>query len=515
MTTTARANDVSTMGPQERLRALAAAHYPPKRANIWRANIDITKVAIRERTNLRLRGPMSYSSEEQQALEEWRRCALLHIDGRIANYQRRPARSNIPSVPTRMDASRGHRVLRIPELLDMILQFAGPEAQVSAWNVSRVWRRSSKSVISSRHRHSYWQAYPFNIPVEYASLVTTPYTAWCEPTQDELDNFAQIFSHLTQRVENGRTNYIPTTVSVRLRGKLLYLPARYTQYPSLPSAIVSALVDLHEDQKVTFNSVFLHQHSEPVSALGRTYWLDFSQFNINPYFSALFGQRSKVKMGRIEIALRSGSSSVDSLFELCVTQGLLDLLGPMFISQPPCRVIGLYQTRKTKRGFNDDLDDFEFSNKHLLVRVRNDNGVKVGDVVEALRKHTPEVISSWFDSASELRSLVSSGHWVDDIWHTPGTPRFFLLLDNAVMSQEWMDEGGLHDQIAHDSSELLGRYDPAMVQIPIAFRGHDTRPVYLTATGFREERQGEWMPRDAMEPAQSISSIRFPINWNR
>jgi hypothetical protein len=83
------------------------------------------------------------------------------------------------------------------------------------------------------------------------------------------------------------------------------------------------------------------------------------------------------------------------------------------------------------------------------------------------------------------------------------------------MSQDWIDEGGISSLISHHIREAADGYDPGMVQIPTAFRGHDNRPVYLTASGFRDERKGDWMPREAMEAAQSIGSIHFPVDWNR
>jgi hypothetical protein len=57
------------------------------------------------------------------------------------------------------------------------------------------------------------------------------------------------------------------------------------------------------------------------------------------------------------------------------------------------------------------------------------------------------------------------------------------------MSQDWMDEGGIRSLISHRIREAAEGYDLGMIQIPTAFRGHNTRPVYLTASGFRVERK--------------------------
>lgn len=43
-----------------------------------------------------------------------------------------------------------HRTLDIPELLDRILGFAGPQMLLVAWDVSAVWRSSSRAALDSR-----------------------------------------------------------------------------------------------------------------------------------------------------------------------------------------------------------------------------------------------------------------------------------------------------------------------------------------------------------------------------
>lgn len=116
-------------------------------------------------------------------------------------------------------------VLQIPELLDVILRFAGPEVQVSAWNVSRTWRRSSKSVISSSNKHAYQQVYPSKYLVNYGALISATDEAKCDLSQDELDKFDQAATRLAQRVESGYTIFILITLPVRLQEKLSYFPA--------------------------------------------------------------------------------------------------------------------------------------------------------------------------------------------------------------------------------------------------------------------------------------------------
>ena len=82
------------------------------------------------------------------------------------------------------------------------------------------------------------------------------------------------------------------------------------------------------------------------------------------------------------------------------------------------------------------------------------------------------------------------------------------------MSQDWMDEEGLHAAMS-EVMRTRDEIDPEILPMPTAYLGHNTRPIYLAASGFRDERQGEWIPADGTEPTPLVSSIRYSINWNR
>ena len=95
-----------------------------------------------------------------------------------------------------------------------------------------------------------------------------------------------------------------------------------------------------------------------------------------------------MEFGKIQIALRPDITTKHSLLEPHITTSLLQLIRPMFVTQPPCRVIGMYHYRKTTSPLTD-MEHYEYSNKTLLTRVHNDEGIRVGDIVDACMKHAP------------------------------------------------------------------------------------------------------------------------------
>lgn len=152
----------------------------------------------------------------------------------------------------------------------------------------------------------------------------------------------------------------------------------------------------------------------------------------------------------------------------------------------------------------------------MLLRLRNDEGLRVKEVLAALIQYAPRVLSSWLEQVADLKQKIGTGHWQEDVWHVSGIPRFTLLLDSANMEQEWIGDGD-HWQSIMDASEVepssLSYERISAIPMPRSFCGHTTRLPYLIADGFREERQIEWVPRELIEPAPS--SIRFPVNWDK
>ncbi|KAF2824861.1 hypothetical protein CC86DRAFT_420177 [Ophiobolus disseminans] len=371
---------------EERVRILAAAHFPEhhpktesKRAWLRR------EIGQYEKHNLRAKVEPSHPREEQHVLEKWRVEVLSYVDERISRY--RLSSANLSSV-----ASHGvartvthpteHRALYIPELLDNILRFSVPEAQITAWGDSRRWRRSAKLVIKS-----------------------------------------------TQHNELSGAG---------LWKKSLYFPARYTQSSNLPPALSIALDQWDTLQHELFREMWIIALDETYqgkleSRHPHLYWLDFSQFAVNPYFSALFG-----------------------------SPGLLGLNVILATTMYECW--NLPQLRYLSPG----KEIYESSNKELLVRLHNDKGITIGEVVRALNENTPRLYSAWLERAADLRSKISTGHWQEDIWHVPSSPRFYLMLDSSAMDQEWIGDQEHSAQIQLAMTNGLPSQEmQRLMQIPI------------------------------------------------
>ncbi|KAI2480340.1 hypothetical protein Ptr902_08521 [Pyrenophora tritici-repentis] len=377
-----------------------------------------------------------YMEDEEATLIRWRSDTTRHVNERISKYS--PSRYTQdelvqPARPTPVPASN-YKALRIPELLDHILQFADAEAQISAWFVSKEWRKSATSIITGHLFHRFWNSPATRRPVEYDTVVDGNPDIWDPSTCEEVDLFSNTLTQSMQRIHRGTTKDDGRRHRLVAR-KTLYFPAHYTQASNLPTALSMVLDSFDDTQHGTMENRYGIVHIEPTSHHPNRYWLDFGQFEINPYFTALFPRWLACVNGRIEMTLRSelaGSLLVNPF----VSTKAFEFLGPMFLANPPCGVVGIYHNAYTTFLPHEDREYLKISNKELLVRLQNDEGVKLGDIIAALIRHAPRVLASWPEQAPTLREKIATGHWQEDVWRVPGHPRFILLLDSAAMEQE-------------------------------------------------------------------------------
>ncbi|KAF2873627.1 hypothetical protein BDV95DRAFT_349062 [Massariosphaeria phaeospora] len=287
---------------------------------------------------------------------------------------------------------------------------------------------------------SFWMPRPCS-PIEYGQRVDPDIISWLEPTSDEIDMYAkELDFQLDHR-----------------RGQPRYLPARFTQLRNLPASLLHSL-DWLDD----LGDHFAYRPSPPSNVRSRapqTYWLDFSQLQLNQYLAILLGSRMKVVRGRCEISLR---------------------LGPMFLTQPPCKVLGIYQVNEESVPSDEGI----CTSLELLHRIQDEGGIKVERLL-ALDHVASTAMSTWLLASKKLEQRVQTCHWVDSVWHVPGVPKLVLLLHNSAMSETRPD-----------------------------VNWHVTRSQYLSAIGSREEREGEWIPRELMEPAKT-TTIRTQIDFCR
>jgi hypothetical protein len=94
----------------------------------------------------------------------------------------------------------------------------------------------------------------------------------------------------------------------------------------------------------------------------------------------------------------------------------------------------------------------------------------------------------------------------------PSAPLFSLILDAAEMGSHDFDADGELERMDRQGMDLANPdFDPYTLWLnPRMLDGHVSRPCHMFAGGWREERQGEWIPREMMEPR--ASTVRYPFN---
>jgi hypothetical protein len=88
---------------------------------------------------------------------------------------------------------------------------------------------------------------------------------------------------------------------------------------------------------------------------------------------------------------------------------LLEFMDFMFITQSRCEVVGIYHSQDTRFEPGQRRGERK-SCLRLLNRVRNDSGVRVGQVIAALGEHTATVLSTWTTRAKKPADQASTGH---------------------------------------------------------------------------------------------------------
>ncbi|KAF2875873.1 hypothetical protein BDV95DRAFT_591295 [Massariosphaeria phaeospora] len=171
---------------------------------------------------------------------------------------------------------------------------------------------------------------------------------------------------------------------------------------------------------------------------------------------------------------------------------MLDFLGGMFVTEPPCKSLAIYHINRNKAftpglrtKFYPSVLSLEYYGlMEPLGPVHNEDGIQVCDLVAALRRFSPKVLSTWRREVEELADKVANGHWVDDIWQVPAAPTFIILLDNEALRNE-------------DARTC-----------------HIIRAAQLAASDWRAERQTAWgVPRDLIELAKT-TTVRHQVNWD-
>ncbi|KAI4710739.1 hypothetical protein J4E89_004329 [Alternaria sp. Ai002NY15] len=489
------APNVSKAGMNPRmafLYSLYKPHQDPTNLPLKTLEQDNFMNELRDNSNVRPKVEPSYSCIERSAVEAWRQQVEQQVKTRISGY--RCTVANTQETPrcvklgVRDYVRTEHRMLQIPELLDVILQFAGPAAQIRALRVSKPWHRSAMAVISSCNTAVPFRASPLCMPAEHGKLVDEDAMAPLPPTSEEMKRFELDVERIYDSWGKSKDR------------RAYYFPAKCAQRRDLPSHLSKILNHVDTSQP---SEAFPWNHNVRISRETDIYWLDLSQFEVNPYLEALFAEehQSKHLLGRWEICLRKAASSLETLLlnSSLSSKALLDAIGSMHVTHPPCRALGIYHhdfSRRTPCGSNA-----------LLTRVRNDHGIRVDEFMDALQNSLPAIRDTWLMNADQLVEEIQQAHWIDDIWTIPGVPTIRVYLDNVDM----LDERNVINPVP-SSDEFLAYYH-ARGRV-LGLSSHITRAAQMDAEPFRRSREKAWISEDLIEPAESTTG-RHPINWHR
>jgi hypothetical protein len=194
----------------------------------------------------------------------------------------------------------------------------------------------------------------------------------------------------------------------------MYHPACWSQAECLPEALWFAFRKLWN---------FYHSHQATYSPLLSlepfdNRWLDLNQIKLNPYFSHLFGKRLRQKYGRVEIEMLASPSHLTKS-PFATLDSLNYLIRPMFATQPPCKGLGIYiipsVIRDEKNGFFPTP----------LAYIRNDDGTRIGKLLDALERNSPAVVTSWLADAEFHRDRFASHDWL-----------YFPRFGHSIISRE-------------------------------------------------------------------------------
>jgi len=244
-------------------------------------------------------------------------------------------------------------------MLEAILRAAAPETQLTAYNVSSSWRAMATFVVGSIARSSTWLGvhHPCG-PVEFGDPVHTSLD-WNQPSCEEISTFERDVVDARQMLRDMPDKH--TELSP------FYFPARLSQANDLTQTASDQYQILEAYQKDLIRDGMVlrlrerRRAGENTPAAYTTFgtpgspdgqptthtpkWLDFTQFDINPYFSGLFADNDRISLrkGRIDIAMRRGPNHnrVYDCDALPSPDALGALIGQMFFTNPPCKQVSI------------------------------------------------------------------------------------------------------------------------------------------------------------------------------
>ncbi|KAF1849535.1 uncharacterized protein K460DRAFT_268072, partial [Cucurbitaria berberidis CBS 394.84] len=215
-------------------------------------------------------------------------------------------------------------------LLENILRRATPRAQYAAWKVCIAWRDMVAYIL----RFQFRSCYPCS-PVDYGQIID-PDLQWLQASEEEIAGLEENVNIIRQETYPNCSHF--------------FFPARLVQAPNVSEDTLNFIDTVFESRFVLDMTGFPLQHERR--------WFDLSQFVFNPYFLDVFGDHLQLKLGRCEVVLPPKIG--DFAFPSSLREPVLgELIRSMFLTQPPCKALGVYMPTLSSR----ELE--------LVTRVRN------------------------------------------------------------------------------------------------------------------------------------------------
>ena len=366
--------------------------------------------------------PLRPRIQLESGTEEWRTLRVqmidAHVEPWINSLQALPC--IMPDTALLSPSNRGdnermhlveshHRVLRIPELLNTILGYLNPGSQFTARNVCHQWRAALGDMIGYKFRtHK-----PCG-PIEYLQPIASDFPE-LRPSISEIDN-----------MRNEVTQFLAVPQSLSRDAPMLdscfNFPARLHQAVALDDSTL----DLFHNM---LNTDPYHRLAPKLPDVPS--WMDLTQVTFNPYFTHLFSGRLTFPFGYCSIDLVLDCDNVTNS-PAVRSQEAYDLISPMYVTQPPCKALGVYA----------DYGKPPNLRYSRLGRAVDENGVTIANLLDTLRQCAPKAIERWRIEVISAKQRVAGRHWTfytydsekKAMWDTislPIIPRLSIVLESA------------------------------------------------------------------------------------
>ncbi|EDU42800.1 predicted protein [Pyrenophora tritici-repentis Pt-1C-BFP] len=198
-------------------------------------------------------------------------------------------------------------------MLETILRCASPKTQFVARNINTKWRQTIDYILGSSYRSPEPCA-----SVQYGDAIDAQVFAVPAP-DEEVKDAEQQASRLSQM-----------------------LPPEASQVSY--TALITQAHSLSQSAYDAYQAVYERVWRAPAFSFssGVRRWVDWSQFVFYPYLLQLLLGRMELEFGRCDIALKGGPGPPTAYRSPLVGANFHQLLGPMFLTQPPCKALGTY-----------------------------------------------------------------------------------------------------------------------------------------------------------------------------